>query len=143
MSLSVKPLLCNLGNMSRDLTQKKKDLKAFADDVDFLKEIKEKMVQDLQKDNKLDWETSPFRALLDRLYDFEAFQAYERIYSFDDIQKAVPLVQHIEEQFNNQLEKLQTRRNIVMKKESNLDQFQSEILRIINQLSQCMSIVNR
>lgn len=143
MSFSVKPLLHNLHNMSAHLQDKKNELKFFSDELSFLKKIKDKMVRDLQSDNRLNWEEEPNRALLDRLYDKDPFNLYERIYRFDDVQKAIPLVQDIEEQLNNGSQELENKRNIVMQKQSNLDQYHNEILRIINQLSQCMSIVNR
>ena len=143
MGLNVNPLIKDLGNMSSHIEETKKQAKALQKNVDLVGDLRGRIARDLQANNRIDWESTADRAILDQLYSLEAFQAHEKIYKFESTEDALALLQDIDTFYNERSHELQLKRTAIDKKEHNLQQYHQEILSIISKLAQCMSIVNR
>lgn len=143
MNLSVRPLIQDLEKKSLNLEKIRKSTQALEVEVNQISNLRKKLTQDLKTDNKLNWENEEKRALLDSFYNLDAFKAHEKIYRFNSAQEALPLLQEIDQYYSEKFDHLKLEKNALSQKQSNLEQYHQEILRIISQLSQCMSILNR
>lgn len=143
MSISSGALFSSLRKQQASVTAYKKEVDLSEKDFLFAKEAKEKISNEIYTHQKLDWTNHPNKELLDRIYALDLFKGDTPVYQFNSPQEGLPFLQKIEQFYSNQSHEFESKRNKYQEKKSAMEQYQQQVIQIIQQLNQCMSIVNR
>lgn len=139
MSISSSQLFSNFRKQNALVDQYKNALSEAQDTSNFARVIKDDINQAMHSGKAFNWENDPKREMLEKLYDLEEFQDFEKTYSFTNPQMALPLIQRIEQYHSDCMHKVELKKNIYAEKKSALQQSHNELLNIINELGRSMS----
>ncbi len=143
MTINLNGLISVLGDHEVLLNQSLNKLTSLKNDTRVLEEIKETIQDQLHQSSRIDFSQPYQKELLDKLYDQEFFQGHERTYAFETIEEAMLLFQEIQTAHNEYSERIQQDQRIYADQENDLHRFNSEVLKIISMLNECMSSLNR